>query len=85
MEGLTNFVSTSFDVRRLLAGVTSDRVTGTPDALGDMCRGDTVTDNLACDRSAVTRDKSLPSPGSTSSHENTMTSSLSGKAISLHL
>jgi len=81
MEGLTNFVSTSFDVRRLLAGVTGDRVTGDQDTMGDMCRVDTVADVSACDRTICTRDKSSPSPGSASSHEITMTSSLPGREM----
>ena len=81
MEGLTNFVSTSFDVRRLLAGATGDRVTGDQDTMGDMCRVDTVADVAACDGTITTRDKSSPSPGSVSSHEITMTSSLPGREM----
>ena len=76
MEGLSNFVSTSFDVRRLLASGTSG-----PDAVDYTCRGDAMADIPGSDCPTKTRDKSTPSPGSTESHDNTLTPSLPGKKI----
>ena len=83
MEGLSNFVSTSFDVRRLLASETSG-----PDAVDYTCCGDAMADIPGSDCPTMTRDKSppsTPSPDPTEGHDNTTAPSLAGKKIRLGL
>ena len=79
MEGLSNFVSISFDVRRLLASGTSD-----PDAVDYTCRESAMADIPGTDCPTMTRDKSTlstPSPGPTEGHGNTVVPPVPGKNI----